>query len=70
MIPTIIWAVWGGLFAVVEGSAIAAKKWNFTLSDTLRSWLHTNTTAGRWGWVGGWVLFSVWFGLHIGFGVA
>lgn len=67
LLPTLIWAGWIGIFAVVEGPSIALRKWNFTLSDTLRSWLHTNTKVGRYAWLGGWLLFSGWFAWHIGF---
>lgn len=69
----ILWAVWGALFAVIEGAALYRDHTDpgsaGTLSEHLRKWFSVKTKLGRTAWlvVSG-VFFVVWFIPHIAFG--
>lgn len=62
---TELWILWGALFAVIEGVAVANDKKGDTLSEHLRLWFRTDTKHGRTAWLvvsGG---FLGWFLFHI-----
>lgn len=60
--------VWGGLLAIgagVEIWALRNGKPGDTLSERTRYWFHVKSPVGRAVFGVVWVVFSVWFLLHI-----
>ena len=62
---TILWLVWGALFALIEGVAIARDARGDTLSEHLRLWFRTDTRKGRTAWLIVSGVFMAWFVTHI-----
>lgn len=70
---TIGWLAWGAFFCVLEGSAIATKNWNGTLSNHIRRWIGESSPKQTWwsytrraalvvfmGWLTGHFAFGLW----------
>jgi hypothetical protein len=69
VIWTVLWLLWGLIFAVVEGAALANDKKGDTLSEHLRRWFRVDTHLGRTAWlVFSALFFIVWFIPHIAVG--
>ena len=60
-----LWLLWAGLFAVLEGNAIANESEGDTLSERLRGWFRTKTPAGRLGFTVVVVALCSWLIPHI-----
>lgn len=60
-----LWLLWAGLFAVLEGNAIANESGGDTLSERLRAWFRTKTPAGRFGFAAVCVALVAWLIPHI-----
>lgn len=60
-----LWVCWAGLFAVLEGNAIANESEGDTLSERLRAWFRTKTPAGRFGFTVIVVALCSWLIPHI-----
>ena len=65
MSANLVWVVWLLLFAIFETAALVSRKAGDTLSERTRAWFDTHTRTGRWIFGVGWVVFSVWFFIHI-----
>lgn len=63
---TALWVTWLAAFGVVEAVALARKDQGDTLSEHTRKWFRTDTKRGKFLWLSLWGLFSLWFGVHIG----
>jgi hypothetical protein len=61
----LVWAVWILLFAIFETAALISRKTEDTLSERTRAWFDVHARTGRWIFGVGWVVFSVWFFIHI-----
>lgn len=60
--------IWGGLLligAVIEIWALRTAKAGDTLSESTRRWFRVNTPVGSAVFGVAWVIFSVWFLVHI-----
>ena len=60
--------MWGGLLAVgavLETRALRNRKPGDTLSETTRRWFHVRSRAGRITFAVSWVLFAIWYLIHI-----
>lgn len=62
---TILWLLWGALFAVIEGVAVVNDKREDTLSEHFRRWFNTDTKKGRSIWLLVSGIFFAWFTTHI-----
>ena len=65
---TILWLVWGAMFAAIEGAALVNDKPGHegaTLSEHLRLWFRTDTHLGRTAWIITSGVFFAWFAIHI-----
>ena len=62
---TILWGLWGVMFAAVEGAALVNDNRNDTLSEHFRKWFRTDTNHGRTAWVIVSGIFFGWFVVHI-----
>lgn len=59
------WLLWLGLFAVLEGNAIANETEGDTLSEKTRQWMRTKTPAGRFGFLALLGTACTWYAVHI-----
>lgn len=60
--------VWGGIViagAAYEGWALVTKRSGDTLSERVRTWFRVRTCTGRAVFTVAWLVFSVWFLIHI-----
>lgn len=62
---TILWALWGLAFIVIEGVALKNDVPDDTLSEHIRRWLHTDTRLGRTAFIVAFGGFVAWFSVHI-----
>jgi hypothetical protein len=62
---TILWLLWGALFAVIEGVALDNDTRGDTLSEHFRRWFRTDTHRGRTVWLVTSGVFFAWFVVHV-----
>lgn len=62
---TILWILWGVMFAAIEGVAIRNDARGDTLSEHLRLWFSTHDKRGRSVWLVVSGVFLAWFVTHI-----
>ena len=62
---TLAWAIWIGMFAVIEGAALVRKEPGDTLTEHVRKWFATSSKPTGWKWRRGvLVAFLGWLGVH------
>jgi hypothetical protein len=62
--PKLFWAFWGFVAAVWQYMSLRTHNGG-TGSETTRAVLKTNTRAGRWAFILGYIAFTAWFPKHI-----
>lgn len=65
MIFTILWIAWIAALFIVEGLALHHDMPGATLSEHVQRWWRVDTHIGRTVFLIVWLLFAVWFPLHI-----
>lgn len=62
---TVAWLLWGLMFALIEGAALANDRREDTLSEHFQRWFNVRTHKGRTAWVIVSGVFFAWFVPHI-----
>ena len=63
--PDLTWLLWVGGFVILETIGLITKRNGDTLSERTRQWFRTNTRVGASIFGVSWVVFAVWFLVHI-----
>lgn len=72
MLFTLLWILWGGAFAAIEGAALLSREPGATLSEHIWAWFHVrDARPTRITWVlrGVLLAFLVWLVIHLTLGV-